>query len=71
MNISPYCRPLISKGPVIIEDNVWIGEKVSIMPGVHIGFGAIIAANAVVTTDIPSYCVVGGIPAKIIKNMKL
>lgn len=67
--IAPSKRPLYSKGPVIIEDNVWIGEKASIMPGVHVGRGAIIAANSVVTKNVPPYCVVAGIPAKIVKNM--
>lgn len=69
LDISPILRPLSSRGPVIIEDNVWVGEKVSIMPGVHIGQGAIIGANAVVTKDIPPYSVVGGIPAKVIKQL--
>lgn len=69
MDISPTLRPLISKGPVIIEDCVWVGEMVCIMPGVTIGRGSIIGANAVVTKDIPPYCVVGGNPAKIIKYM--
>lgn len=70
LDIAPMDRPLYSKGPVIIEDNVWIGEKASIMPGVHIGKGSIVGANAVVTKDVPSYTVVGGIPAKIIKKVK-
>ena len=65
LDVSPSLRPLFSKGPVIIEDNVWIGEKASIMPGVHIGYGA----NAVVTKDVPAYSVVGGNPAKIIKKL--
>lgn len=69
LEISPNMRPLESKGPVIIGDNVWIGEKASIMPGVTVGRGAIIAANAVVTRDVPPYCVVGGNPARIIKQM--
>lgn len=68
LDIVPFDRPLTSSGPVIIEDNVWIGEKVSIMPNVTIGKGAIIAANAVVTKNIPQYAVVGGCPAKIIKQ---
>jgi acetyltransferase-like isoleucine patch superfamily enzyme len=66
MGLHPFKRPLYSKGPVIIGDNVWIGEKASIMPGVHIGEGAIIGANAVVTKDVQAYSVVGGIPAKIL-----
>ena len=65
----PMSRPLYSKGPVIIEDNVWIGEKASIMPGVHIHKGCIIAANAVVTKDIPPHCIVAGVPAKIVKQL--
>jgi len=70
LDMPPQARPLHSKGPVVIEDNVWIGEKSSIMPGVHIGKGAIIAANSVVTHDIPSYCVAAGIPAKVIKVIR-
>lgn len=69
IHIAPKTRPLYSKGAVIIEDNVWIGEKCSIMPGVHIGYGCIIAANSVVTKDVPSYCIVAGIPAKVVKKM--
>lgn len=68
MDIAPIYRPLHSKGPVIIEDNVWIGEGAMIMPNVHIGRGAIIACNSVVTTDIPAYSIVAGSPAKIIKD---
>jgi len=67
LSIAPNKRPLYSKGPVIIEDNVWIGEKASIMPDVHIGYGSIVGANAVVTRDVPPYCVVIGNPAKIVK----
>lgn len=70
LEIAPNLRPLHSKGSVIIEDNVWIGEKSSILPDVHIGLGCIIGANSVVTKDVPPYCVVGGNPAKIIKRMK-
>lgn len=69
LDISPNMRPLVSKGPVIIGDNVWIGEKASIMPGVTIGKGSIVAANSVVTHDVPPYSVVGGIPAKILKQL--
>lgn len=68
LDIPPFSRQLVSNGPVIIEDNVWVGEKVSILPNVHIGRGAIVAANAVVTKDVPPYSIVGGCPAKIIKQ---
>lgn len=70
LDIAPYNRPLYSKGAVIIDDNVWIGEKASIMPGVHIGKGAIVAANSVVTHDVPPYSMVAGVPAKVIKQLK-
>lgn len=69
LDINPINRPLYSKGPVLIDENVWIGEKASIMPGVKIGKGSIIGANAVVTKDVPSYCVVGGNPARILKQL--
>lgn len=67
LHLFPIKRPVVSKGPVIIGDNVWIGDKATILPGVTIGDGAVIAANAVVTKDVPSYCVVGGNPARILK----
>lgn len=70
LDINPILRPIVSTGEVIIEDDVWIGERVSIMPGVHIGKGSIIAANAVVTKDVPPYTIVGGCPAKIIRTIK-
>lgn len=70
MSIAPSLRKLHSSGPVIIGKNVWIGEKASIMPNVKIGEGSIIAANAVVTKDVPPFCLVAGVPAKIIKNLQ-
>lgn len=68
--IPPVKRKLYTKGEVVIEKNVWIGERVCILSGVHIGEGAIIAANSIVTHDVPAYTLVGGIPAKIIKQIK-
>lgn len=56
-----------SKGSIIVEDDVWIGENCSILSGSHIGQGALIAAGAVVTGNIPPYSIVGGVPAKVIK----
>lgn len=67
--IPPVKRRLYSLGPVIIEDEVWIGENVSIMPNVTIGKGCIIGANSVVTKCFPAYSVIAGVPAKIIKNL--
>lgn len=70
LQVSPVERELYSKGPVLIGRNVWIGEKATILPGVVIGDGAVIAANAVVTRDVPAYCVAAGSPAKVIKNLR-
>lgn len=70
IGIRPIQRALYSKGPVVIGDNVWIGERVCILSGVHIGEGAIIGANAVVTHDIPAYSIAAGVPAKVLRLMK-
>lgn len=69
LDMAPHMRPLHSKGSVIIDDNVWIGEGAMIMPNVHIGKGAIVACNAVVTTDVPAYSVAAGVPARVVKQL--
>lgn len=56
-----------SKGNIVIDDDVWIGYGATILSGVHIGQGAVIAAGAVVTKDVPPYAIVGGVPAKVLK----
>ena len=53
-------------GDVIIEDYVWIASRCTVLPGVRIGRGAVVAAGSVVTKDVAELCVVGGVPAKII-----
>lgn len=55
------------KGDIIVDDDVWIGFGSTILSGVHIGQGAVVAAGAVVTKDIPPYAIVGGTPAQILK----
>jgi acetyltransferase-like isoleucine patch superfamily enzyme len=57
-----------SKGDIVIENDVWIGYGATILSGVHVGNGAVIAAGSVVTRDVAPYLVVGGVPAKIIKT---
>ena len=64
----PMCTQGVTKEkPVVIGDDVWIGTRVTILPGVHIGSHSIIGAGAVITRDVPEYAIVGGVPAKIIK----
>lgn len=70
LHISPSLRPLITKGKIIIEDDVWIGENVVILSGVTIGKCSIIGANSVVSKSIPPYSIAAGVPAKIIKTME-
>lgn len=69
LDIVPAKRHLYSKGPVIIEDNVWVGENVSIMPDVTIGKGSIVGANSVVTKSCPPNSIIAGVPAKILRNI--
>ncbi|GGG53285.1 DapH/DapD/GlmU-related protein [Epilithonimonas arachidiradicis] len=64
---NPKDRKMFSK-PVIIEDNVWLGEFVSVLPGVKIGKGTIVGANSVVSKDLPEYVIAVGTPAKPIKK---
>lgn len=68
-------RPMIEQGsicsPVIIEDDVWIGARVIILPGTRIGKSAIIGAGAVVASDVPPFSVVGGNPARILKTRRI
>ena len=59
----------VSTKPVVIGDDVWIGANAVILPGVTIGSHCVVAAGAVVTKDVPNHTLVGGIPAKVIKNI--
>lgn len=60
-------KDAFSKGDIIVDDDVWLGYGVTIMSNVHIGQGAVVAAGAVVTKDVPPYAIVGGVPAKVLK----
>lgn len=67
--------PMIQQGEtpkemVEIEDDVWIGARAIILPGIKIGRGSVVGAGAVVTKDVPSYAIVGGNPARIIRYRK-
>ncbi len=67
IDLAPERRKLSSKGAVIIENNVWIGDGVCILPNVKIGKNAIIGANSVVTQNVAPNTIVGGVPAKLLK----
>ena len=59
-----------ASAPVVIEDNVWIGQYCAILKGVTIGKGSIVATRAVVTKDVPPYTIVAGNPAKVVKRLE-
>ena len=67
--MDPENRADMHPKPIHIEDKVWLGSNVTVLPGVTIGEGAIVAAGAVVTKDVESNTIVGGVPAKIIKRI--
>ncbi|WP_165060848.1 sugar O-acetyltransferase [Adlercreutzia sp. ZJ154] len=67
--LNPEKRSSLEPAPIHIEDDVWIGSGAIVLPGVRIGRGSVVAAGAVVTKDVPSMAVVGGIPAKPIKRI--
>lgn len=71
MAIPPIKRQLYSKGPVRICRNVWLGEKVTILPNVTVGEGSVIGANSVVTHDIPPYSIAVGNPARVIRSVEI
>ena len=68
-NIPPVKRKLLSKGEINIGQNVWIGDKVTILGGVTIGDNAIIGAGSVVNSNVPSNSMVAGVPAKLVKQV--
>ena len=69
-DVRPSLRTISIKGPIKIGKNVWIGDKATILSGVTIGDGVVVAANSVVTKDVPAYSVVGGNPARFLKHLR-
>ena len=67
--IAPGKRELKSKGEIVIGNNVWLGDKVTVLGGVTIGDNVVVAANSVVTHDVPANSIVAGTPAKVIKKI--
>ena len=68
--IEPAKRKLKSKGGIVIGNNVWLGDKVAVLAGVHIGNNVIVAANAVVTKNLPDNCMAAGVPARVVKQFE-
>ena len=68
---NPQKRGNLIPAPIKIGNDVWIGSNVTVLPGVKIGDGAIIAAGAVVTRDVAKNTIVGGVPAKYIRDIKM
>ncbi|HST55216.1 MAG TPA: DapH/DapD/GlmU-related protein [Solirubrobacteraceae bacterium] len=62
-------RHYITAGPIKIDTNAWIGAAATILPGVHVGADAVVAAGAVVTHDVPAATLVGGVPATVIRRL--
>jgi maltose O-acetyltransferase len=63
-------QPQPPKRPVVIGDDVWLGTRIIILPGVHIGSHSIIGAGSVVTKDVPEYAIVAGNPARVIRDRR-
>ena len=68
--MDPAHRADLHPAPIRIGDDVWIGANATVLPGVIIGDGAVVAAGAVVTRDVPAMTVVGGVPARVIKRIE-
>ena len=62
-----YDQPLQSKGAIVLEDDVWLGFNVTVLSGVRIGQGAVVAASSVVTRDVPAGAIVAGAPARVLR----
>ena len=67
--MSPENRSTMHPAPIHIGKNVWIGSNATVLPGVSIGDGAIVAAGAVVTKDVPENTIVGGVPAQVMRKL--
>ncbi len=64
-----WTNPKVQSSPIIIGNNVWIGRNATLLKGVKVGQGSIIAANSVLTKTYPPYCVIAGNPAKVVKTL--
>ena len=69
MSLPEYRAGAVRPGPVTIGSGVWIASRVTVLPGVRIGDGAVVAAGAVVARDVPAHTLVGGVPARVIRSL--
>lgn len=69
-DLIPEKRGILYPAPIVIEEDVWIGANATILKGVTIGRGSVVAAGAVVTKDVSAYTIVGGNPARVIKQIE-
>jgi acetyltransferase-like isoleucine patch superfamily enzyme len=67
--IAPFVP--VKHARIVIEDDAWLGTGVVVLPGTRIGEGAVVAANAVVSADVPAYTIVGGVPAHVIREVSV
>lgn len=70
-DVDPENRSATYGRPIVIEDKVWLGINVTVLPGVRIGYGSIVGTNSVVTKDVPPMTIVAGSPAKVIKKIEV
>ena len=70
-DVDPENRSATYGRPIVLEDKVWLGINVTVLPGVRIGYGSIVGANSVVTKDVPPMTIVAGSPAKVIKKIEV
>lgn len=68
-DFDPSKRAEMTAKKVVLGKNVWVGSHATILPGVTVGDGSIIAAGAVVTKDVPERCIAAGVPARVIKTL--
>lgn len=68
-DLNPHRRAFMMPAPIVLGKNVWIGSNSTILQGVTMGDGAVVAAGAVVTKDVPANVVVGGVPAKYLRSV--